>query len=180
MLHTFSDTLTANDVKRHIRHQFDLPSGCQRLTIRLTFEPAAVDGIRNMLTLTIFDPNGFRGAGHRGGNEHLVEIDSGSATPGYAPGPLPTGPWIVQIDTHMILPGEPCRYRSEYLRRTRNLTPLRPAGPLLLYPASPTSPIPTPAGIAAISTPTRSTPTPAGTCPIWWTLRVPSAWISSR
>ncbi len=110
MLHTFSDTLTANDVKRHIPHHFDLPPGCQRLTIRLTFEPVTVDGIRNMLTLTLFDPNGFRGAGHRGGNEHVVQMDGGSATPGYAPGPLPAGPWIVQIDTHMILPGQPCRY----------------------------------------------------------------------
>ncbi len=110
---TFSDTLTSADVKRHIAHHFDLPSDCQRLTIHLTFKPAMVGDIRNLLTLTLFDPAGFRGAGHRGGAEHLVEISAGNATPGYAPGPLPSGRWTIQIDTHMILPGEPCRYQIE-------------------------------------------------------------------
>ena len=107
---SFSDTLTDADVKRHISHQVDVPAGCTELTIQLNFEPAAVDNIRNMLTLTLFDPTGFRGAGHRGGNEHIVEIRSDFATPGYTSGPLPSGQWTVQIDTHMILPREPCRY----------------------------------------------------------------------
>ncbi len=109
----FSDTLTSADVKRHIPHHFDLPPGCTRLTIRLAFEPAMVGDIRNLLTLTLFDPTGFRGAGHRGGTEHTVEIDAGNAAPGYAPGPLTAGPWTVQIDTHMILPGEPCHYQLD-------------------------------------------------------------------
>jgi len=106
----FSDTLTDVDIKRHIPHHVDVPTNCTQLTIQLNFEPAAIDNIRNMLTLTLFDPTGFRGAGHRGGNNHLVEIRPTSATPGYRPGLLPAGQWIVQIDTHMILPGEPCRY----------------------------------------------------------------------
>jgi hypothetical protein len=110
---TFSDILTPDDVKRHIPHHFDLPPGCMHLTIRLTFEPAMVGDIRNLLTLTLFDPAGFRGAGHRGGNEHVVTIDADNTTPGYAPGPLPSGRWTVQIDTHMVLPGEPCRYQLD-------------------------------------------------------------------
>ena len=31
-------------------------------------------------------------------------------TPGYLPRSLPSGLWIVQIDTHMIMPGEALHY----------------------------------------------------------------------
>ncbi len=116
----FSDTLTAANVKHHIPHQFDVPVNCTQLTINLHFEPAQVDGIRNMLTLTLFDPSGFRGAGHRGGNTHVVEIRRDSATPGYRPGPLPAGQWTVQIDTHMVLAGAECHYKLEVTAETDN------------------------------------------------------------
>jgi hypothetical protein len=39
-----------------------------------------------------------------------VHIGTTEATPGYVPGPLPTGKWIVQVDTHMIMPGEVVHY----------------------------------------------------------------------
>ena len=104
------NSLTEADVKRHISHEFEMPATCRRLTISFHFTPAKVGKLRNMLTLTLFDPTGFRGAGHRGGNEHVVKIDAVHATPGYLPGPLPSGRWTVQIDTHMILPPEPCHY----------------------------------------------------------------------
>ena len=107
---SFSDTLTASDVKRHIPHHFEVPDLAERLTIRLNFDPLSVDGIRNMLTLTLFDPEGFRGAGHRGGNEHEVVITYDKATPGYREGWLPSGMWTAWIDTHMVLPGASCRY----------------------------------------------------------------------
>lgn len=106
----FSGQLTAADVKRHIPHEFTLPAGCTGLTIHLHFDPLRVADIRNMLTLTLFDPNGFRGAGHRGGNSHEVSLSHAQATPGYRPGPLPAGQWTVQIDTHMVMPGEECSY----------------------------------------------------------------------
>ncbi|MCB0113051.1 MAG: CehA/McbA family metallohydrolase, partial [Caldilineaceae bacterium] len=106
----FTDTLTQFDVKRHIPHVFSLPDGVSRLKIHLHFDPAQAGDARNMLTLTIFDPNGFRGAGHRGGQDHVVEIRPDGATPGYLPGPLPAGAWTAQIDSHMIGPDAPCTY----------------------------------------------------------------------
>jgi hypothetical protein len=99
----FSDTLTATKVKRHIPHTFHVPQGCQRLHIHFHYEPPRVDKLRNMITLTLFDPNGFRGAGHRHGNTHEIMLAGATATPGYYPGPLPAGEWTVQLDTHMIL-----------------------------------------------------------------------------
>ncbi|MBI1296038.1 phosphotransferase [bacterium] len=106
----FSDTLARADVKRHIPHLFTLPDGMGRVKIHLHYDPAQAGDARNMLTLTVFDPHGFRGAGHRGGQEHIVEITPDTATPGYLPGPLPAGEWTVQIDTHMIGPDAPCDY----------------------------------------------------------------------
>lgn len=66
-----------------------------------------------MVCLTVFDPNGFRGAGHRGGNLHEVRINAEDATPGYLAGSLPAGEWTVQLDTHMIMPGKIVRYEME-------------------------------------------------------------------
>src|SRR5687768_6977828 len=109
----FEGNLTARDGKRHLTHGFLVPAQCDQIDIQLRFTPGAVNGIGNMLTLTVFDPQGFRGAGHRGGNVHVVHIDAATATPGYLPGPLPAGEWIAQIDTHMIMPGEPVHYWLE-------------------------------------------------------------------
>ncbi len=127
---TFSGLLTERDWKRHISHTFDLPPGATRLTIRLRFEPAEVDSVQNMLCLTLFDPAGFRGAGHRGGAQHDVTIDAARATPGYLPGPLPAGQWDAVIDTHMIMPGVPCRYTLEVATSGTMVEARAPAPPV--------------------------------------------------
>ncbi len=111
MIYQFSRELTARDCKRHLSHTFAVPPGTQRINLALDFTPDRVHGFKNMLTFTLFDPNGFRGAGHRGGAHHEVVITPDSATPGYLPGSLPPGDWIVQLDTHMVMPGEPLRYQ---------------------------------------------------------------------
>lgn len=113
MHHRFEGRLTARDCKRHLPHSFTLPAGCAALDIRLHFAPFRVQGRKNLITLTLFDPDGFRGAGHRGGDTHQVRIAADAATPGYAPGPLPAGEWIVQLDTHMIMPGEAVSYELD-------------------------------------------------------------------
>ena len=110
MQYHFEDSLTARDCKRHIPHPFIVPAGSEQIDIDFRFEPDRAHGVKNLLTLTVFDPDGFRGAGHRGGARHQVRIGSTAATPGYLSGPLPAGEWTVQIDTHMIMPGEPVRY----------------------------------------------------------------------
>ncbi|CAN5681065.1 CehA/McbA family metallohydrolase [soil metagenome] len=110
MDYQFTETLTARDVKRHIPHSFIVPANASQVELYLHFKPERVEGIQNMLTLTLFDPNGFRGAGHRGGSTHIVQLTPNSATPGYLTGPLPAGEWVVQIDTHMIMSGVACQY----------------------------------------------------------------------
>jgi hypothetical protein len=108
--HHFRGTLTEQDVKRHIPHVVHAPAAATRISALLSFDPAVVAGHRNMICLTIYDPFRFRGARHRHGNRHVNEIRHNSATPGYLPGPLPAGDWVVQLETHMIMPGAACRY----------------------------------------------------------------------
>jgi len=66
-----------------------------------------------MLTLSLFDPAGWRGSGHRHGTQHDVSIGPHAASPGYVAGPLPPGAWQAVVDTHMIMPGTPCAIRME-------------------------------------------------------------------
>lgn len=106
----FSGTLTSRDCKRHLPHAFSVPPGATDLTIDFAFSPHRAQGMLNLLTLTLFDPQGFRGAGHRHGSRHVVRLSSADATPGHEPGPLPPGEWVAQIDTHMVMPGEPVSY----------------------------------------------------------------------
>ena len=110
MHYHFEDNLTARDCKRHIPRQFVVPANSGQIDIHFHFSPYRVHDVTNMLTLTVFDPDGFRGAGHREGDSHLVRISAAQATPGYLPGPLRAGEWIAQIDTHMIMPGESVHY----------------------------------------------------------------------
>lgn len=106
----FTATLTSGDVKRHIPHTFTVPQHCTKVAIHFHYAPRNLNGMTNLLTLTLFDPSGFRGAGHRGGETHEVELTPTAATRGYLPGALPAGEWTVQVDTHMVLPGEALHY----------------------------------------------------------------------
>jgi hypothetical protein len=110
---SFDRTLTSANVKENIPFSFQLPAGLTQLTIRLSFSPWLVNNIYNMLTLSVFDPQGWRGAGHRHGSVHEVVMNAQSATPGYRAGPIQAGEWSVVVDTHMIMPGPPCPIRLE-------------------------------------------------------------------
>ncbi|MCX7669618.1 MAG: phosphotransferase, partial [Anaerolineae bacterium] len=110
MHYHFEGTLTARDSKKHLPHTFQVPPDGAALEVDFRFDPPAGYDLSHLITLTIFDPAGFRGAGHRDGAHHRVRIAADGATPGYLPGPLPAGEWTVQLDTHRIMPGEPVRY----------------------------------------------------------------------
>jgi len=110
---TISRTLGASDSKQNIPFSFTIPPNTTQLKISLSFSPWLVDNHRNMLTPTIFDPNGWRGAGPRQGARHEVLISNTFATPGYLAGELPVGTWTVIVDTHMIMPGIPLQLEIE-------------------------------------------------------------------
>ncbi len=109
---TFDRTLAPSDSKKNLPFPVQVPAGTTQFNIHLTFAPWKVDPINNMLTLSVFDPAGFRGAGHRHGSDHRVILNRQVATPGYCAGAIPPGEWLVTIDTHMIY-GGPCSLRLE-------------------------------------------------------------------
>ena len=119
----FEGSLTTRDGKRHIPHRFVAPADAGQIDIHLRIAPEGSQGMKHLITLTVFDPAGFRGAGHRGGSEHRVRIAAAETTPGYLPGPLPAGEWIVQLDTHRIMPGEPVHYWLDVEVQTRAAAP---------------------------------------------------------
>src|SRR5713101_3830841 len=92
---TFSRTLTDSDTKKNIPFKVQVPAGITQLDIRLTFAPWIVDGFKNLITLSVFDPSGFRGAGHRHGDDHQVVLNARRATPGYFARPIEPGEWTV-------------------------------------------------------------------------------------
>ncbi len=112
MTKTFVDTLDHTDSKRHIPHEFEVPNGTASLRVALEHHPhrAASAEYANQVSLTLFDPNGFRGARHNNADQ-TIHLSAKRATPGYLPGEIVAGTWTVVLDTHRILPPEPLEYR---------------------------------------------------------------------
>lgn len=106
-------TLTAQDSHRHISHPFTVPDGATRLDIDFQYSPKRTERYGNLLTLSLFDPQGERGTGHRGQPNQQVTVSTGKATPGYLPGPLPPGQWDVMINSNLINPGPAVNYRFD-------------------------------------------------------------------
>ena len=95
----FSD----RDRQRDHPFSFEVPIDAGRLLLRFAYRPGTVGDFRNLLTLSLFDPRGFRGAGHRGESNQQINISSDVATPGFLPGPIDPGRWTVELHAHEIL-----------------------------------------------------------------------------
>lgn len=100
------DHLQPHQARRSLAWPFTVPPGVGELRLRLAFWPAQLGTIRNLLTITLFDPNGFRGAGHRHAPQQEIVITPDGATPGFLPGRLTPGTWTLELDCHCVLPSE--------------------------------------------------------------------------
>lgn len=65
--------------------------------------------IRNLLTLSLDGPEGFRGATHRHCIKQHLSLTTESASPGLLPGAIELGVWTVTISIHAIAT-EFCNY----------------------------------------------------------------------
>ncbi|GMX66661.1 hypothetical protein Elgi_59330 [Paenibacillus elgii] len=65
--------------------------------------------LQNLLTLSIDDPDGFRGSAHRHPNEQHHVLSRKESSPGFIEGPIQDGIWRVTISVHCVVT-EACHY----------------------------------------------------------------------
>jgi len=110
--YVFTGSLTLADHKRYIPLPFHVPAGTTRIHVDFHFDPWKVDGIKNTISLSLYEPDGtFRGFRHVGrSSTKAIDVGAGGAEAGFFPGALPPGDWTVELDLFMILPGAPVHY----------------------------------------------------------------------
>jgi hypothetical protein len=59
--------------------------------------------LTNLITLSVDDPNGHRGAGHRHDPDQLLYLSENGASPGFVSGPMIEGMWRVTLSLHGIV-----------------------------------------------------------------------------
>ena len=102
---TITGRLGLDDMARHVPVRVWVPEGVQAL--RITFDhaprhPGAGD-IAHQLSISVTAPDGPRGTRHNAADQSVF-LSARQASPGYLPGPITPGEWLVEIDTHRILP----------------------------------------------------------------------------
>jgi hypothetical protein len=104
MSQTFTGTLTEADHKGHIAIEFDVPPGTTRLIGRFNATPTRAAGafFDNLISLSLFGPDGARGARHNNPVWDFA-VEETHATPGYLAGAIKPGRWSVVMDTFRVL-----------------------------------------------------------------------------
>jgi hypothetical protein len=77
---------------------FDVAPGARAVSVRLRYDRSAA-----VIDLGAFDPMGFRG--WSGSSREAFTITPSWATPGYLPGPLTPGEWLVHMGLYLVPEG---------------------------------------------------------------------------
>lgn len=67
--------------------------------------------VYNLVTLSLDDPTGYRGAAHRRATEQCHRLTADSASPGFLPGEVRPGQWQAVLSAHCVLCPVTCRVR---------------------------------------------------------------------
>ncbi len=94
--------LRREDRKSYRPHSFNVPPGTAAVRIEFRYDRGGLDP-HSLMTLQVFDPRGFRGAAHRFAPRQVIEIGESRATPGFVPGPVTAGEWMVEVDVHSVI-----------------------------------------------------------------------------
>jgi hypothetical protein len=97
-----SDSLAPEDAKSYRRHRFTVPPDTGALDVHFAYDRGG-ELPHSLLTLSLFDRQGFRGAGHRFAPRQHVHVGLHSATPGFVAGPVPPGEWTIEVDLHCVI-----------------------------------------------------------------------------
>jgi hypothetical protein len=74
------------------------------MTLRFAAAPERAQGalFDNLISLSLFGPDGPRGARHNN-PDRTITLDAARATPGFSPGPIAPGRWTLWLDTFRVL-----------------------------------------------------------------------------
>ena len=90
---------------RHQHHHFEIhvPTHAVELRIRFRWDPADMGSEHeaNALSVSLYDPAGFRGVAGRSDQE--IVVGETAAALGFVAGPLPSGTWSIVVSTAAIL-----------------------------------------------------------------------------
>ena len=105
MQRVFEGRLTLDHMACHVPHRFEVPEGTGTLRLDFSFSPRhpGVGDIAHQLSISVYGPDGARGTRHNNADQSPV-ISRDWASPGYLPGEIEAGEWVVEIDVHRILP----------------------------------------------------------------------------
>lgn len=100
-----SGAWTHRDRHEHKHFEIDVPDRTVELRIRWRWDPLDMGSEHeaNAASLTVFGPDGFRGAVLRSGDDRWTVLAESSATPGCLAGSIPSGRWVLNVDTALIL-----------------------------------------------------------------------------
>lgn len=59
--------------------------------------------LKNLVTLSLYSPEGFRGAAHRQADNQFHEIGEKFASPGFLKGCICKGEWSLRLDVHALI-----------------------------------------------------------------------------
>ena len=127
----FKQSFTLYDTahQAHLRYSIHIPDNIEALEIQFNYGPIdesnlasiershhteglEIDGIqpnttiRNLLTLSVDDPQGFRGAHHLFKSQQTIHLSPSHASLGFIPGDLPAGSWEIIISCHGVFSDE--------------------------------------------------------------------------
>ena len=87
----------------------DAPEDADRYTDFEEFLP-----LKNLVTLSLDSPDGFRGAAHRQDESQLHEIGESFASPGFLKGKITAGQWRFALNIHALVTDScTCRIKIE-------------------------------------------------------------------
>ena len=121
--------ITPDMDKTNIAFSFDVPDGVSALNMDFSYSPKTLDDesaavrlissaleqylgtdhgkdprdflpVKNLITVSVDDPLGYRGAAHRQPNEQHIVIGRAETSPGFTKGAVSSGTWRVVLNVH--------------------------------------------------------------------------------
>lgn len=141
ILFEIQSTISKKSTQSHLKHTFFIPDLTEEVYVDFSFDPSqqmnsnentriiedafnyyesgppkTFEPIRNMLTLSIDDPDGFRGARHYHSPIQHVVVNESNSTPGYLNKKNPSGLWSITVSIHALVTDH-CHFNLSVYRK---------------------------------------------------------------